>query len=768
MSGDFRPNSTGEPRYGAVRLLLVALLFILAAPVFWHHAEISRGSVSRAYENATLYQWTYPVYHYGFGRLRADDTPMWNPHQLCGAPFQADPATGLYQPLNLVFLQFPTEQAMALHAYICLTLMGLFFVLFARSIGVGYSAALTGGVVYAFCGSTAAAMSRPCLATALVWMPFVFWALREYASRWRLSASVPAGIGLGMLVLSGSPALVVATLLLWIAYRLLLTTFPPGASIPPWTRRVTGLVVMGTVALGVSAVQWIPTAFWAVDLEAPFEALWRMDLAGQLASSPRETLRQIFSVQADLLPDLAYVGIPTLLVIPAAVLHRKGRREAFYFLICGVLSVLAASSAKWKLPLDFPREVFFYPYALCAATAAALGMDRLLTPATEHRGPSMWPAAVLVIAASGTVLYVGSPGTRGRVIVFCILLAPFLLWRTRWAVPVAGLAMASLFFVDLAVASINCYSHPFQDAPECYRTHAHTLADAREQALGDRVVVATSYLDTSLPANLGMLFPVDATGGAGIPLSKDQATWWRHALHPGEQSAAEPAVAGENIVPKTLASNLWNYMSARVILTTSEGIIDEEGSAGFRPINTGGSVRLFTNPNAVPRVYWAPAWRRAANTGEAIELLEDPQFDGSRCCVIQDDSPGIDELARLLPETDATTVSPASQSADATCKLELSRPERVVISVSAPQPGVTLLADTYAPGWRATRDGASCPILEANGIFRGVATPAGTHTIVFEYDPAPYKAGRIITLGTLFALVATGLVRLARTNRPNS
>jgi len=155
-------------RSGIHPLFLVGLLFVMASPVFWMHTHAPGEAVARSYENADLYQRIYPQFHYGFKRLHEGDLPLWNSGQLCGAPFQADPSSGLFQPLNLVFVWLPTEKALAIHGFVCLALMGLGMTLFARSQGLGYVASLVGASVYAFNGMAAGAVTRPGLAAVLV------------------------------------------------------------------------------------------------------------------------------------------------------------------------------------------------------------------------------------------------------------------------------------------------------------------------------------------------------------------------------------------------------------------------------------------------------------------------------------------------------------------------------------------------------------------------------------------------------------------------
>jgi len=64
--------------------------------------------------------------------------------------------------------------------------------------------------------------------------------------------------------------------------------------------------------------------------------------------------------------------------------------------------------------------------------------------------------------------------------------------------------------------------------------------------------------------------------------------------------------------------------------------------------------------------------------------------------------------------------------------------------------------DTWAPGWTATIDGISTPVLRLNGAIRGVIVPAGSHILEWSYRPAYWNVTKWISLtgllGTLVCL----------------
>ena len=88
------------------------------------------------------------------------------------------------------------------------------------------------------------------------------------------------------------------------------------------------------------------------------------------------------------------------------------------------------------------------------------------------------------------------------------------------------------------------------------------------------------------------------------------------------------------------------------------------------------------------------------------------------------------------------------------------KPQRVVVSVRASEPGYLLLSDSWYPGWIARVDGVETPIQRGDYIFRAVQVSAGTHKIEFEYQPTSLYIGGLISVLAaliLFSIVVIGL-----------
>lgn len=81
-------------------------------------------------------------------------------------------------------------------------------------------------------------------------------------------------------------------------------------------------------------------------------------------------------------------------------------------------------------------------------------------------------------------------------------------------------------------------------------------------------------------------------------------------------------------------------------------------------------------------------------------------------------------------------------------------------------PRLLLYTDAMYPGWRASIDGATAPLLKANDVFKAVEVPQGEHTIRFEFAPKRPWVGVAIALTTLLCTSILVVSLVIRDRRP--
>jgi uncharacterized membrane protein YfhO len=92
--------------------------------------------------------------------------------------------------------------------------------------------------------------------------------------------------------------------------------------------------------------------------------------------------------------------------------------------------------------------------------------------------------------------------------------------------------------------------------------------------------------------------------------------------------------------------------------------------------------------------------------------------------------------------------------------------ERVVAESRAQRRSLLVLSDVHYPGWKARVDGREVPMERVNYLLRGVMVPAGTHRVEFVYEPASWRAGWIISLLALIAILAATAIGWRRRSGP--
>ena len=157
------------------------------------------------------------------------------------------------------------------------------------------------------------------------------------------------------------------------------------------------------------------------------------------------------------------------------------------------------------------------------------------------------------------------------------------------------------------------------------------------------------------------------------------------------------------------------------------------------------------NGRALPRAYVPRDARVVNGSAERLRLLGAVDFDPAAVAFVESDH----DVAHGPFDASATIVR--------------DEPECVEIDVDARTPSLVVLADHWYPGWVAMVDGREVRILRANHAVRAVEVPAGRSLVRYEYRPAAFRFGVILSVAAagvlVFWPVAMCLGRAARARR---
>jgi hypothetical protein len=146
---------------------------------------------------------------------------------------------------------------------------------------------------------------------------------------------------------------------------------------------------------------------------------------------------------------------------------------------------------------------------------------------------------------------------------------------------------------------------------------------------------------------------------------------------------------------------------------------------------------VYENPDAYPRAFVVPHAAPLPERSQVLAALRETDF--KRTVLLEGwQSDGEATQGEFRPAT-----------------IRDYRPNRVEVEVSGDTPGYLVLADVWFPGWRCTVDGEPAPLYRANYLFRATPVGAGTHTVVFAFEPESYRRGRMVSLAALALVVGT-------------
>lgn len=162
------------------------------------------------------------------------------------------------------------------------------------------------------------------------------------------------------------------------------------------------------------------------------------------------------------------------------------------------------------------------------------------------------------------------------------------------------------------------------------------------------------------------------------------------------------------------------------------------------PLGASGlAVRVYELAGAAPRAYVACRALPAAGRAEALAGALAPGFAADHDVLLEQPVPA------------------ACGSGSVRALERWPGHERDAVELDGP--GLLVLRESHARGWRARVDGRDAPVLRANGRHRAVPLPAGRHEVALDYHPPMLEAGSGLSVLGLLGLL--GLAARAR-HRP--
>jgi uncharacterized membrane protein YgdD (TMEM256/DUF423 family) len=775
-------------------VVIVVILALLPALFFWRliapnpadRMNIPAGDFTEQY---------YPLRAYAARELTAGRLPLWNPSSYSGQPALADIQSGaLYPPqiieallLHWLGLGFPVwALELQVIAHFAWAAAGAYLLgrrlarqaakprALVPSIGIGGTkpppgrtatrnarfAGVIVSLVFTYSGYlTGFPVQQVTILEVSAWAPWVLLGIEGLAGGWGwgLEAGswgpcvrrwVLAGLVLALSLLPGHPQTSLYVVYIAIAFYFFRVVSPSSddrraTSTAGYLLAAVGYLLAAILlGLAVAAAQLLPTLefitrspraglnYEAVSFGLPLHELVSVIYPGYFGGSPE------------------YVGILPMVLIGLALALGRPRREIAFWTVVGLLAMLLAFGGNTFLyPLFYllapgfdavrHQERAFLVYALSAAVLSGYGALALASALNRVRRARLhqFERGLRIIFGAGLALtalffygWVGSehPDLFGGVLrhhvlglvllagsLILLALRPIRALRRPWGMAlVAGWIAFNLFSVNWRFnLEQPGATGPFAPTPLTEFLRARVTA-------GDGsgpVRIASAGLLPGGPGAASVYGLQDITGNTPLHLAAIEAF--------------------ESQVPEW---RRWQLLNVHYVL--SERDLDGPGLTRVFPTGDSlpeGQVRVYAMGDPFPRSWVVHAVEVMPDAGAALARLSADEFDLRRAGVVAE-------------PPDIPLPGPMDGS---TARVTAFTPNEISIEVDAVADGLLVLSEIYYPGWRASVDGAPAPLIQTDGLLRGIPVPQGHHTVRVWYAPASVRVGLVISaLGLVVSL----------------
>jgi hypothetical protein len=748
-----------------------------------------------------------PWYAHLGAMLRAGDVPGWNPYVFAGAPFAADPESGwAYLPAMVCFaLMSPFAAFKAMFA-VQVVVATLSTYAFARVLGMGGAGALVAAAVYA--GGPFlrwATDGETTMAQVAAWLPLsmlgVEMTMRAPTWRQRALGAWIGGIGVSQMLAAwlGQGAMYGLLAVASYAVYRVFTESPPRAG-----GRVLRLAAAAAaVGLGAAlgAVGMLPRLATVAEttLSEGYEGI--VGLGSTYA--PFELPYLLFRLLALDAPRraMALGGAPFVLALLAPMLARRRFAVPYFVMLTAVVLILMVPRTPlhdlfYLLPRfrDFHehqpfRVVIVAPIALAILSGATV--ETLVAQRGQRR--LLWGIGAVVFAVAamawfadaGDARFVGWPPIIAAIVAL-VLVTAVLAVRAHDPHGVVG----TLHIWAPALLAVCVFAQPtgLELTGSWFGWPVNQILAPIWRSDGARDRALQAYASDDDPTGAGVFlqarraagepFRYVGYGGLGYPGDRGRNTAYEYrvlAPHAGALLVnGRPFFLGLEEIQgynpsqlrryaefvTTMNGKLMNYhhlyllasgtrspllrlLNVRYVVLDAGLPPDREDvvalTTGWTEVYRTDLAVVYEDPAALPRAWIVHDVRQVAH-GKTLPLLAGGQIDPRQTALVESEPPPA--LAPPNPTAESTTV----------VRWE---PDALTIAVEATAPGLLVLSEIYASGWRATVDGQRTPILPTDHILRGIPIPAGSHVVELRFEPPAFRVGMVISVVSVVAMCAT-------------
>lgn len=619
--------------------------------------------------------------------IHHNQLPLWNPTIFSGAPFAANPLSGLFYLPGWLAMLWPLPAGLSLTAAVHSVFGTWGMYKFLQRLGHQEWGCILGALGFGMMPKLAAHLGAGhiTLLYALAWTPWLFVASSNDQRGWLTGAAA------GMLFLA-DPRWAVYAGLLWLTFEIAHRHFGEGKG---WIFYLKAAITAFLVAspLILPLMEYIPRT-----TRAGMEA---RDIL-TLGLPPSQFLGLVLPISGGNPEWYLYPGAVFLLLAASQLVVPVQRKRNLFWNLWAAASLILAlglwgNFSTWleTIPgfslLRVPaRSLFITGFCYSVLTSSTVGA--LIEQMGKYQPLKLIGFSAMAVSPALAIgIHKAAPEAEWQVywgLLFLFLAGLYLFMHTWISTHQAALwILAGLVIIDLvgsgwmAYQVKSSYSRIEQDIlavltadRDNFRVYSPSYSLATHEAVLHNLETADGVDPLQLSSYANFL-----SRASGVPLSGYSVTL------PAFKSG-DPDTDNHQAVPD---AGMLGLLTVKYI--AAEFPLQAEGLAFNRESN---GQYLYVNEFQMP-----PAW---VEDGESESL-----------------------------EIDLGSVNPAA--------IIDKSPNRIVLRAEGP--GKLVLSEVYYPGWNAIVDGKAAKIDQRHGILRGVSLPAGSHIIEFVFKPASVYCG---------------------------
>ncbi len=642
--------------------------------------------------------------------------PLWSSLILGGAPFAADPLSGLWYLPG--WLAYGLPQPIGFNLVLLLHVLwgGLGTVWLLSRLGLRREAALLGGIAFELMPKlfAHAGAGHITLVFAVCWTPWLFLAelRRQQLGESGFTTTFLPGLVMGVTFLA-DPRWAAYAAGAWILWGLWRTR--RANSWNHLLRWLPGGILQALIALGVSAVLLLPMAqFTQLSTRSGLTA---KDVL-TLSLPPVQLAALIFPNIGGYAEWVVYPGAAVVLLAIYALAVKRVRQQAGFWLVMALTGTVISLGSMWpgaemiaRLPLidllRVPSRVWFL-VGLPLVIVAAYAFNDLFEMTTRQEKPRwilpmVGLTALSVFITAGLVMMGGTlpTGMIWAAVTFPLGLALIILIN-RFGTAKSGWAASLVMLVVADLSGVNLSGMQFRSKCDVMSEGAEAALYLANQAGEFRIYSPSYSIPQQTAADLGLeladgVNPMQLASTARFMERASGVASNGYSVTIPAFASGDPNVDNAGAMPDTVLLGLLNvkYIVSEFPLT---GVLLSE-------VWQAGSTHIYENPDVKPRVWVQPA-ADAVGTGRI-------------------------SAGRII----------------------VNEPNQLKVEVDGP--GLVVFSMVDYPGWSLMVDGKPANKLRIANLLIGTEVGAGLHKVDLTFKSPLLTFGQGISILTW--LIALGI-----------